>query len=233
MMKVYDLKTVVEMFEKFVSAAWFGQSQCGMVLRAVDAAQVVLIHAQYGQVCDLPEDFVPVDLRSINDGLKTLPKSKYVSLTKINDEVHMQTNSTECKIKRPDENSIEYPKRIPKLPRFDYSVRFDLSGERLYHFVNLVRTFSEAVQIRYVNRTIVLSSVNDFENVHMNLHATAEHHIGEFAVKYSVDYLLDIASAFRKQRAITIFIGDGLPMRIESHVGDIYVYMMLAPRFDL
>ena len=232
------LRDALGAVSSLVDEAKFSISGDGMVLKAVDPANVAMVSLEIqaaafeyyqADACELG-----IDLVRLLDVLSMADKGENVQL-ELEEESHklkIGVGSLSYTLSLIDPTAIH---KEPRIPDVDLPTSVTLDGRVLHKALKAAEKVSDHVILGVSDDLFFMEAKGDIDSLKLKIPATELLGLkpGESRSLFSLDYCVDFAKAASKAGEVTLEMGIDYPMRMIFQVNKyIKVIYMLAPRIE-
>ncbi len=233
------LKDSIESISTLVDEARFRLNQDGIIVRAVDPANVAMV--SFDLLKDAFDSFeategeLGIDLTKLNDIMEMADKSDNIEL-ELDETAHkliIRMRGLSYTMSLLDPSSI---RKEPKVPSIDLPARIVLRGEDLKRAIKAAEKVSDYMSMGVSGDTFFMEAEGDTDRVRLEM--TKDQLIdiksGEAKSLFSLDYLSDISKIAGKASEVTLDLGKDYPLKIRLKLAEGHgeVSYMLAPRVE-
>lgn len=233
------LKDSIESISTLVDEARFRLNQDGIIVRAVDPANVAMVSFDLLKdafdLFEATEGELGIDLTKLNDIMEMADKSDNIEL-ELDETAHkliIRMRGLSYTMSLLDPSSI---RKEPKVPSIDLPARIVLRGEDLKRAIKAAEKVSDYMSMGVSGDTFFMEAEGDTDRVRLEM--TKDQLIdiksGEAKSLFSLDYLSDISKIAGKASEVTLDLGKDYPLKIRLKLAEGHgeVSYMLAPRVE-
>jgi len=237
--KAERLKQTIDALTSLVDEARFKLTENGLVVRAVDPANVAMVSLELSkegfEQFEATESELGIDLTKIKSLLEMADKSDNIELG-LDEESHkfkIKTGNLDYSVGLLDPESI---RKEPKIPKLDLPARISLKGEHIQRAIKATFKVAEYMMIGVRGTILFFEAEGDADKICIELakDQLIQFQPAEVKSLYSLDYLADISKILGTSDGVELHLGKDMPLEINLKIADGHgdVKIMLAPRVE-
>jgi len=230
------LKELIEVVSTLVDEARFKLSDDGIVIKAVDPANVAMVSFEISSDAfdsfEASDGEIGVDLVKLNDIL-SMSGSDDVSIETDDGKLLIKFLDLTYAISLLDPSSM---RKDPKIPTLELPAQIVLSGDEFRRAVRAAEKISDHIALGVEGKMFFMEAKGDLDKVRLELPEDKLISLKSAPARslYSLEYLKDMSKPISKADEAIIDLGKDFPVRISFKIaGDAgNVEYLLAPRIE-
>lgn len=231
-LKKETLKTYFDAIGNLVTECRVVFTENGLETKAVDTANAAMVHARIPkEVMDAytsPDCIFGIEMEKIRNAIAIMGEED-LTLEVDAQKMTVRDGKTEYRCRSVDPSTI---RKEPNIPNLTLPAIAEFSGATLAESIKNLGKISEKITFDLNGKTLTLSAEGAAED---RLDRTIEvERTGDASAiaSFSLDYLLEMAKAFRAVDKLTLEMNTDHPLRVKFEVGGVSIVYLLAPRVE-